>query len=101
MIALHYSGTEDLSPIAQSGGARIMWLLLLKGMADNVLSDTLWAKAVMLTSPAAATVGLSLTVPLAMASELLLPSRWMVDAAPPTPLQVRNSASVVHVNPTC
>lgn len=37
-----------------------------QGMADNVLSDTLWAKAVMLTSPAAATVGLSLTVPLAI-----------------------------------
>jgi len=39
--------------------------ILLKGLFDNALSDFLWAKAVLLTSPTVATVGLGLTVPLA------------------------------------
>jgi len=40
-------------------------LVILKGLFDNALSDFLWAKAVVLTSPTVATVGLSLTIPLA------------------------------------
>lgn len=40
-------------------------LVILKGLFDNALSDFLWAKAVVLTSPTLATLGLSLTVPLA------------------------------------
>ena len=59
-------------------------LILLKGLVDNVLSDYLWAKAVLLTSPTVATVGLSLTIPMAIASELLLPTQWVVAAAPPS-----------------
>ena len=38
------------------------------GTFDNVLSDYFWARAVMLTSPTAATVGLTLTVPIAFAA---------------------------------
>lgn len=40
-------------------------LVILKGLFDNALSDFLWAKAVVLTTPTLATLGLSLTVPLA------------------------------------
>jgi hypothetical protein len=40
---------------------------LLKGLLDNVLSDLLWARAVTLTSPAFAAVGLALTLPPAVA----------------------------------
>ena len=43
--------------------------VLAKGLMDNVLADWLWARAVLLTSPTAATVGLSLTVPLAFAAD--------------------------------
>lgn len=38
-------------------------------MFDNVLSDILWARAIVLTTPTVATVGLSLTIPLAMLSD--------------------------------
>lgn len=34
-----------------------MGLLVLKGLLDNVLSDYLWARAVLLTSPTVATCG--------------------------------------------
>lgn len=40
-------------------------LIIGKGLLDNVLSDYLWAKAVMLTSTTVATAGLSIQVPLA------------------------------------
>ena len=35
------------------------------GLLDNVLSDYLWAKAVLLTTPTAATAGLTIQVPIA------------------------------------
>jgi hypothetical protein len=38
---------------------------LPQGLLDNVLSEYLWATAVLLTSPSVATVGLALTVTLA------------------------------------
>ena len=46
--------------------------LLLGGVVDNALSDYLWARSVVLTSPTVATVGLGLTIPLAMISDALL-----------------------------
>ena len=75
--------------------APVLGLIVLKGLLDNVLSDYLWARAVLLTSPAVATVGLSLTIPMAIASELLLPPQWMIDPAPPSPLDLVACACVV------
>lgn len=37
-----------------------------------MLSDYLWARSIVLTSPTVATVGLSLTIPLAFLSDFLL-----------------------------
>lgn len=39
--------------------------LCSSGLLDNVLSDYLWAKAVLLTTPTATTAGLSVQIPLA------------------------------------
>ena len=75
--------------------APVLGLIVLKGLLDNVLSDYLWARAVLLTSPAVATVGLSLTIPMAIASELLLPPHWMIDPAPPSPLDLVACGCVV------
>ena len=75
VAVLHVTGAEDLSRLGGAGGGDILGCLLLKGLADNVLSDTLWAKAVLLTSPAVATVGRSLTVPTAIASVAMNISR--------------------------
>jgi solute carrier family 35 protein F5 len=54
--------------------------LVAKGMLDNVLSDYLWARAVVLTSATVATVGLGLTIPLAFVSDLIMGHGNILDA---------------------
>ena len=54
----------------------VFGFLVIKGLLDNVLSDYLWARAVILTSATVATVGLALTIPLAFLSDVL----WMGQA---------------------
>jgi solute carrier family 35, member F5 len=69
-----------LSPCAMylllTGQVQVTWMivgfLVLKGLFDNVLSDYLWLRAVILTNATTATVGLGLTIPLAFASDILL-----------------------------
>ncbi|RLN88825.1 hypothetical protein BBJ28_00002885 [Nothophytophthora sp. Chile5] len=74
VLFFHYSGVESLSGLT----LEILLLIGVKGLFDNVLSDYLWARAVLLTSPTVATVGLSLTVPLAIVADFwfhgMLPS---------------------------
>ena len=40
--------------------------IFLSGFFDDVISDYLWARSVILTSPTVATVGLTLTIPMAI-----------------------------------
>jgi len=70
-----------LSPVAiyQLGIAKNVtistWVfscLVVKGLFDNVLSDYLWARSVILTSATVATVGLGLTIPLAFVSDVFM-----------------------------
>jgi solute carrier family 35 protein F5 len=78
-----------LSPIAiylgvfQATGLTgfVFGCLVLKGLFDNVLSDYLWARAVVLTSATVATVGLGLTIPLAFASDFILRHPNVLDFA--------------------
>mmetsp|Transcript_12459 Transcript_12459/g.34071 ORF Transcript_12459/g.34071 Transcript_12459/m.34071 type:complete len:195 (-) Transcript_12459:127-711(-) len=58
----------------------IFGCLVGKGLFDNVLSDYLWARAVVLTSATVATVGLGLTIPLAFASDIVLGRPNVMDA---------------------
>ena len=52
---------------------KTLWLwLALNGVLGTVLSDLLWLHAVLLTSPTVATVGLSLTIPMAMVADAML-----------------------------
>ncbi|KAA0174527.1 hypothetical protein FNF27_03901 [Cafeteria roenbergensis] len=78
---LHATGVEDLGALTWE----LLGLIICKGLVDNVLADLLWAQAVLLTSPTAATVGLSLTVPLAMIADMItpgiLPSGIMIGGA--------------------
>nr|CCA14055.1 Drug/Metabolite Transporter (DMT) Superfamily putative [Albugo laibachii Nc14] len=67
VVILHYNGIESLHGLTWE----IFQLMCVKGLFDNVLSDYLWAQSVIMTSPTVATVGLSLTVPLAIVSDLL------------------------------
>lgn len=52
--------------------ARAFWLACTKAFFDNVLSDYLWARAVLLTSPTIASIGLSLQIPLAASVEVVI-----------------------------
>ena len=61
--------------------ALVLTSLILKGLFDNVLSDYLWARAVVLTSATVATVGLGLTIPLAFLSDIVLGRDNVLDAA--------------------
>merc|ERR1712232_895135 len=66
-------GTPAVLIFSQSGLRRMTWqifgLLVFNGIFDNVLSQYAWAKAVQWTSPTAATVGLSLTIPLSVVAD--------------------------------
>lgn len=46
-------------------------LVLAKGLMDNVFSDYLWAKAILLVGPTVSTAGLSLQIPFAVVVDLL------------------------------
>jgi len=61
-------GSVDLTALTTA----IMGMLLLKGLFDDVISDYLWARSVVLTSPTVATVGLGLTIPFAFCSDFLI-----------------------------
>lgn len=74
----HHDDHESVSiPPPLIGWTVLAWLTL-KGLLDNVLSDYLWARSVILTNATVATVGLGITVPLALLgdwwTEKLFPS---------------------------
>lgn len=60
-----------LANITQLTGA-IFGFILLNGIFNTAVSDYLWARAVVLTSPTVATIGMSITIPLAMISDLFI-----------------------------
>lgn len=66
-LILHFTGVEPFHRLTsvQFG------LIVGKGLLDNVVSDYLWAKAVLLTSTTAATAGLTIQVPIAAAVDLI------------------------------
>ena len=58
----------------------IFGVLILKGCLDNVLSDYLWARSILLIGPTLATSGLALQVPIAVISDALITRPpWMGD----------------------
>eukprot|EP00574_Skeletonema_japonicum_P013779 CAMPEP_0201733404 /NCGR_PEP_ID=MMETSP0593-20130828/31497_1 /ASSEMBLY_ACC=CAM_ASM_000672 /TAXON_ID=267983 /ORGANISM="Skeletonema japonicum, Strain CCMP2506" /LENGTH=460 /DNA_ID=CAMNT_0048226545 /DNA_START=65 /DNA_END=1447 /DNA_ORIENTATION=- len=69
-----YSDPEDYTPETTSHVLTmpIFLFLLLKGLLDNVLSDYLWARAVILTSATVASVGVGLTIPMAFAADYFM-----------------------------
>lgn len=50
----------------------IFLFILLKGLLDNVVSDYLWARSVILTSATVASVGLGLTIPMAFVADAIM-----------------------------
>ncbi|GJP38102.1 hypothetical protein CLOM_g22545 [Closterium sp. NIES-68] len=64
-------------------------LVIGKGLLDNVLSDYLWARAVLLTTPTAATAGLQIQIPIALTVD-----SWKAHSLPNT-VHVIGAALVV------
>ena len=52
--------------------AVVFWFLVVKGLFDNVLSDYLWLRAVLLINATVATVGLGIAIPFAFAADIVL-----------------------------
>ncbi|KAJ2742523.1 hypothetical protein GGI20_004434 [Coemansia sp. BCRC 34301] len=69
LIILHYTGLETF----QLPHSSSMWLMIaLNALIGTFLSDYLWLLAMLMTSPLVVTLGLSLTIPLSMAGDILL-----------------------------
>ncbi|KAE9034532.1 hypothetical protein PR003_g9173 [Phytophthora rubi] len=73
-IIFNYTGVESLQGLTWE----IVGLLFVQGLLNNVLADYLWAVSIMYTSTTTATIGLSLTVPMAIFSD------WIVNDMKPT-----------------
>ncbi len=69
---LHYTGLETfaLPP------TRRIWTILLINSIASFASDICWAYAMVLTSPLLVTVGLSLTIPLALVGQMVLQGHY-------------------------
>ncbi|KAI9476805.1 hypothetical protein LPJ79_002422 [Coemansia sp. RSA 1821] len=68
IVILHVSGIETFQlPHSQS-----MWaMILVNAFIGTFLSDYLWLLAMLMTSPLVVTLGLSLTIPLSMAGDIV------------------------------
>ncbi|KMT16060.1 hypothetical protein BVRB_3g052310 [Beta vulgaris subsp. vulgaris] len=67
-LILHFTEVESFTTFTWKQFS----LILGKGLLDNVLSDYLWAKAVLLTTTTVATAGLTIQVPLAALVDTLI-----------------------------
>lgn len=56
-------------------------LIFVSGFFDDVISDYLWARSILLTSPTVATVGLSLTIPMAVIVDFFTTSPCTVSSS--------------------
>ncbi|KAI5806983.1 thiamine-repressible mitochondrial transport protein THI74 [Geopyxis carbonaria] len=66
LIILHYTGTETF----EMPGDRRVWAIVLVNASITLVSDYCWAYSMLLTTPLIVTLGLSLTIPLAMLGQM-------------------------------
>lgn len=74
MLVLHFTKMESFTMLS----LKQFGLIVGKGLLDNVLSDYLWAKAVILTTTTVATAGLTIQVPMAATVDSLTGDRKSV-----------------------
>ncbi len=70
-ILLHFTGVE---PFVWPSG-RVVSYLLVNGFFGSVVSDFLWARSVLLTTPVIATLGLTMTIPMALLVDAVVNGR--------------------------
>jgi len=69
LFLLDHTGLETLEPIPN----KVLICLTVNGVVGTVLSDLLWARAVVLTSPLTVNVGMGLTLPLSFIADRFNP----------------------------
>jgi hypothetical protein len=62
---MHLGHVNDIS-------GKVVGFITLNGFADTVLADYFWARAVILTSPTVATIGMSVTIPIAILTDYII-----------------------------
>ncbi|CAJ1962111.1 unnamed protein product [Cylindrotheca closterium] len=62
----------ELLHLSSSLSMVVFGCLVIKGLLDNVLSDYLWARSVILTSATVANVGLGMTIPMAFVCDIAM-----------------------------
>ncbi|QSS55314.1 thiamine-repressible mitochondrial transporter THI74 [Histoplasma capsulatum var. duboisii H88] len=72
MIVLHLTGWEsfELPP------TRRILLIVIVNSLTSLVSDILWAYAMLLTTPLVVTVGLSLTIPLSLVAQIVIQGQY-------------------------
>mmetsp|Transcript_44300 Transcript_44300/g.118201 ORF Transcript_44300/g.118201 Transcript_44300/m.118201 type:complete len:503 (+) Transcript_44300:150-1658(+) len=70
LFALHVTGLEILEPMS----GKVLLFLTINGLVGTVVSDLLWARAVVLTSPLTVNVGMGMTMPLSFLADYIHPS---------------------------
>jgi len=71
LLFLYFSGTEHFAHLTWT----VLGYMCVSGLFNNVISDYLWARSIVLTSSTVATVGLSIAIPLAMVADFLVHGR--------------------------
>lgn len=67
LVIVHFLGLETF----QLPPTKDIWFVILYNCAISFLADFLWARAMLLTSPLTVTVGLCLTIPLALICDII------------------------------
>ncbi|KAI8348892.1 hypothetical protein B0O80DRAFT_417765 [Mortierella sp. GBAus27b] len=64
---LHLTGIE---PFELPTGSKVIWMIVVNALFGTFLSDYLWLLSMLLTSPLVVTLGLSLSIPLALLGDI-------------------------------
>ncbi|KAJ2696945.1 hypothetical protein FB645_006066 [Coemansia sp. IMI 203386] len=76
-VVLQWTGIE---PFQLPQSTTLWMMILVNALVGTFLSDYLWLKSMLMTSPLVVTLGLSLTIPLSMAGDIIFKD---LDVAPP------------------
>lgn len=77
-FVVHFTGIEPF----QLPDWNVLLMLLGNGLIGTVLSDLLWAMSVVFTSPVVSTIGLSLTIPLAILADIVIGKKHLNSILP-------------------
>lgn len=72
IVIFNYTGVETF----ELPNSFHVWFIVIVNASISIISDVCWALAMLMTSPLVVTVGLSATIPLAIAGDMAINSRY-------------------------